>query len=246
MKARTPTSRIARTVGLVLVLLALDYLLLLGIGLQLTQTFKGEAWLTAENDIYTDLAHNRDKTLNDASYIGSGLGNTAAIVGALIVVAIGLVVAMKKWRPSWFLVTAVAGQALVFLCVQFAVKRPRPDVKRLDSGIPTSSYPSGHTGAATALFVGSALLVAWYVRRRWLKTLAVTVFLAVPLVVAISRLYRGAHHLTDVLAAYVNGAVTLSIAAGLLLARGPLARLCQLDGDDASDPQAAPSTAGVR
>ena len=246
MKARTPTSRIARTVGLVLLLLALDYLLLLGIGLLLTKTFKGESWLTAEDDLNTDLAHNRDKTLNDASYIGSGLGNTAAIVGALIVVAIGLVVAMKKWRPSWFLVTAVAGQALVFLCVQFAVKRPRPDVKRLDSGIPTSSYPSGHTGAATALFVGSALLVAWYVRRRWLKTLAVTVFLAVPLVVAISRLYRGAHHLTDVLAAYVNGAVTLSIAAGLLLARGPLARLCQLDGDDASDPQAAPATAGVR
>lgn len=246
MTARPPASRIARTVGILLVLLALDYLLLLGIGLLLTRTFKGESWLTAENDINTDLAHHRDKALNDASYLGSGLGNTGAIVGALLVVAIALVVAMRKWRPSWFLVAAVAGQALVFLCVQFAVKRPRPDVKRLDSGIPTSSYPSGHTGAATALFVGSALLVAWYVRKRWLKTLAVTVFLAVPLVVAISRLYRGAHHLTDVLAAYVNGAVTLTIAAGVILARGPLSRLCQLEDDDARDPQSAPVTAGAR
>ena len=159
--------------------------------------------------------------------------------------SIALVIAMKKWRPSWFLVVAVAGQALVFLCVQFAVKRPRPHVKRLDSGIPTSSYPSGHTGAATALFVGSALLIAWYVRKRWLRTLAVTVFLAIPLVVAASRLYRGAHHLTDVLAAYVNGGITIAIAAGLILGRGPLARLCQLDGD-ASDPQRPPATAEAR
>ena len=238
-------ARIARTAGIVLVLLALDYLLLLGIGLLLTKTFKGDGWLTSENDINTDLAHHRTSSLNDASNIGSGLGNTAAIIGALLVVAIALAVAMKKLRPSMFLVVAVAGQALVFLCVQFAVKRPRPHVHRLDSGIPTSSYPSGHTGAATALFVGSALLVAWYVRKRWLRTLAITVFLAVPLVVAISRLYRGAHHLSDVLAAYVNGAVCLASAAGLILARGPLARFCQLE-DEESDPQEAPVAAGAR
>lgn len=246
MKARTSTkANIARTAGLVLLLLALDYLLLLGIGLLLTRTFKGDAWLTSENDLNTDLADNRNPGLNRVSDILSGLGNTAAIVGALVVVAAALALAMKKWRPSIFLVLAVAGQALVFLCVQFAVKRPRPDVKRLDSGIPTSSYPSGHTGAATALFVGSALLVAWYVRKRWLRTLAVTVFLAVPLLVALSRLYRGAHHLSDVLAAYVNGGITIAIAAGLILARGPLARFCQLERDPA-DPQEAPVAAGAR
>jgi membrane-associated phospholipid phosphatase len=238
-------ARVARTIGVVLVLLALDYLLLLGIGLLLTRTFTGESWLTAEDDLSTDLAHHRAEAWNDASYIGSGLGNTGAIVGALAVVAIGLVVAMRTWRPSWFLVVAVAGQALVFLCVQLAVKRPRPDVRRLDSGIPTSSYPSGHTGAATALFVGSALLIAWYVRKRWVRTLSITLLLAVPLLVAIGRLYRGAHHLTDVLAAYINGGICLTIAAGVILARGPLARFSQLDGD-APDPQSVPVTAGTR
>jgi undecaprenyl-diphosphatase len=235
---------IARTAGVVAVLLVLDYLLLLGIGLLLTKVFKGDAWLTSENGINTDLAQHRTGSLNDVSYVLSGLGNTGAIVGALIVVAIALRVAIKKWRPSIFLVVAVAGQALVFLCVQFVVKRPRPHVKRLDGGIPTSSYPSGHTGAATALFVGSALLIAWYVRRRWVRTLSITVLLSVPLLVALGRLYRGAHHLTDVLAAYVNGAVTIAIAAGLILARGPLARFSQLDGGE-PDPREAPATAGA-
>lgn len=238
-------ARIARTAGVVAVLLALDWLLLVGIGLLLTKVFEHASWLTAENEINTDLAHDRTPTGNDVSYVLSGLGNTGAIVGALLVVAVALAVAMKKWRPSLFLVVAVAGQALVFLLVQFVVRRPRPHVHRLDQGIPTSSYPSGHTGAATALFIGSALLIAWYVRRRWVRTLAITVLVAVPVLVALGRLYRGAHHLSDVLAAYLNGAVTLTIAAGLILAHGPLARFSQLDGG-ARDPQEAPAMAEVR
>ncbi|HEY4315417.1 MAG TPA: phosphatase PAP2 family protein [Actinomycetes bacterium] len=235
---------VAKTAGVVAVLLALDYLLLLGIGLLLTKMFEHDSWLTAENHVNTDLAHHRSATGNDISYVGSGLGNTAAIIGALAVVAIVLVIVMRKWRPSIFLVVAVAGQALVFFLVQLAVKRPRPHVHRLDSGIPTSSYPSGHTGAATALFVGSALLIAWYVRRRWIRTVSIVVLVAVPLLVAVSRLYRGAHHPTDVLAAYLNGSITLLIAAGVILSRGPLARFAPEDGD-ARDPQEAPVTTGA-
>jgi membrane-associated phospholipid phosphatase len=235
---------VAKTAGVVAVLLALDYLLLLGIGLLLTKVFEHDSWLTAENGINTDFVHHRTATATEVSLIGSGLGNTAAIIGALAVVAIALVLAMRQWRPSIFLVVAVAGQALVFFLVQLAVRRPRPHVHRLDGGIPTSSYPSGHTGASTALFIGSALLIAWYVRRRWLKTLCIVVLTAVPLFVAVSRLYRGAHHLTDVLAAYVNGTITLLIAAGIVLARGPLARFAPQDGD-APDPQVAPVAAGA-
>ena len=51
--------------------------------------------------------------------------------------------------------------------------------------------------------------------------------LAVPLLVAYGRLYRGMHHPTDVLGAYLNGGICIAIAAGVILARGPLARFCQ-------------------
>jgi membrane-associated phospholipid phosphatase len=232
-------ARIVRSAGVVVVLLALDYLLLLGIGLLVTRVFEQASWLTGEDVLSEELAHHRDRTMDDVSYVLSGIGNTGAIIGALVVVAVALVVAMRKWRPSVFLVVAVAGQALVFLLVQFTVRRPRPHVYRLDSGIPTSSYPSGHTGAATALFVGSALLIAWYVRRRWLRNLSITLLGSAPLLVGIGRFYRGAHHLTDIFAAYVNGAVTIAIAAGVILARGPLARFCQLEGD-VGNPSKAP------
>jgi membrane-associated phospholipid phosphatase len=176
-------------------------------------------FVTAENDINTTLASGRTKPLNDLTYFFSGFGNTAAVVGALIVVAIIMRIVLHRWRESIFLVLAVSGQALVFFCVQLTVTRPRPNVKRLDSSPPTSSFPSGHTGAATALFVASALLVAWYVQRRWVKILGVTLLTVVPLLVAYGRLYRGMHHPSDVVAAFLNGLACVTIASVFVLNR---------------------------
>jgi undecaprenyl-diphosphatase len=92
-------------------------------------------------------------------------------------------------------------------------------VARLDSSPPTSSFPSGHTGAATALFVASALLVAWYVQRRWVKILGITLLTVVPLLVAYGRLYRGMHHPSDVFAAFLNGLACVTIASIFVLNR---------------------------
>ena len=226
-------SRIARTAGIVAVLLALDYLLLVGIGYFLTKVLGSDSSLIkAEDNVNQSLADGRTPRMNDVTYVLSGLGNTGAIIGALVIVSVALLVATKKWGPSLFLIVAVSGQALVFLLVTLTISRQRPDVKRLDSSPPTSSFPSGHTGAATALFVASALLVAWYVRKRLVRIIGVLVLLAVPLLVAYGRLYRGMHHPSDVLGAYLNGGICIAIAAGAILAKGPFARFAPDGGAD--------------
>ena len=239
------TARVARSAGIILALLALDYLLLVGIGLLLTKVLEKSSLIHKEDAINRSLADGRTPRMNDVTYLLSGLGNTGAIIGALIVVAVSLVIAMKKWAPSIFLVVAVSGQALVFLLVTLTISRQRPDVKRLDASPPTSSFPSGHTGAATALFIGSACLVLWYVQRTWVKVVGMTLLIAVPLLVAYGRLYRGMHHPTDVLAAYLNGGICVAIAAGVILARGPLHRFAQGGGAE-HDPQRAPVATGAR
>ena len=111
-------THIARTAGVVVAVLALDYLLLVGIGLFLTKVLgKGSALVESEDELNKSLADGRTPRMDDVTYLLSGLGNTGAIIGALVVVAIALYFATKKWGPSIFLVLAVSGQALVFLLV---------------------------------------------------------------------------------------------------------------------------------
>jgi len=231
--------QVARTAGRVVVLLAVLYGVLVGIGLLLTKVFERSALVREEAELNQALADGRTPTMNDVTYVLSGLGNTGAIIGAMVVVAVALRLASKKWSLSVFLVLAVSAQALVFLLVTLTISRQRPDVKQLDESPPTSSYPSGHTGAATALFLASALLVAWYVRRRWVKILALVVLVAVPLLVAYGRLYRGMHHPTDIVGAYVNGITCVTIAAANVLGRG------WRRGEGGPDPSPFPATAGA-
>src|SRR3954452_15550858 len=212
-------TRVAPIAARVLLSLAVLWAVILGLGLLLTKVLDHSGLPGVEDDVNRALAENRTPRMNDVTYLLSGLGNTGAIVGALIVVAIALRLLLKRWNESLFLIVAVAGQALVFFSAQLVITRQRPHVKRLDSSPPTSSFPSGHTGAATALFVASALLIAWYVHKRWVKTLAFMVLLAVPLLVAYGRLYRGMHHPTDVLVAFLNGLACVAIAAVFVLRR---------------------------
>jgi membrane-associated phospholipid phosphatase len=93
----------------------------------------------------------------------------------------------------------------VFLLTTAAVDRVRPAVPKLDPAPPTSSFPSGHTGAATALYVGVALLIASRVKPVWLKVLVLVLAALVPISVGLARLYRGMHHPTDVAFGAANG-----------------------------------------
>ena len=227
-------SRVAPVAGQVLLALAAVYGLLVGLGLLLTSGLEESALLDREEEVNEALAGGRTSLLNDLTYVLSGLGNTWAVIGALVVVAAALRLATKRWTLSGYLVLAVSGQVIVFLLVQVTIERPRPDVERLDVAPPTSSFPSGHTGAAIALFLGSALLVAWYVRRRWIKVVALTLLVSVPVLVAYARLYRGMHFPSDIVGSVVNGLSCVAIAARSVL--GPARR-----GDPALDPPVAPA-----
>ena len=227
-------TRVARVAGQVALALAVLYGVLVGLGLLLSKVLDDTALPREEDEFSRTLAADRTATMNDVTWVLSGLGNTGAIIAALLVVAVGLRLATKKWAPSVYLVLAVSAQALVFLLVTLVIDRERPEVRHLDDSPPTSSFPSGHTGASVALFVGSAFLVGWYVQRRLLKVVAITVLVAVPLLVAYSRLYRGMHHPTDVVGSFLNGLTCIAVSARYVLGR-------RLLGGRRLDPSPAPT-----
>ncbi|WUW18279.1 diacylglycerol kinase family protein [Streptomyces sp. NBC_01465] len=191
--------------------------LVVGFGLLITGPARNLWPLTAEDNVNEGLVRIRTAPLNALSYVGSEAGNTLTVVAITLLscLALLLVPRLPMWRQAIFLAVAVSLQALVFLIVTESVDRTRPDVHRLDDSPPTSSYTSGHTGAATALYAGLAVLVLSRVRRPWRWPLAALLFL-VPLAVGTARLYRGMHHPTDVIGGTANGALSLLIVGRAL------------------------------
>ncbi|MGV0100361.1 diacylglycerol kinase family protein, partial [Streptomyces californicus] len=192
--------------------------LMVGAGLLLTGPARGLWPVTAEVAAVEALEDARTGTLDALSTVVSALGDTTTVVGLTFLVCLALVLAprLPRWREAVFLATAVSLQAAVFVLITACVDRTRPDVERLDASPPTSSYTSGHTGAATALYAGLAVLVLSRVRAPWRKPVA-ALLLLVPLLVGLARLYRGMHHPTDVAGGLANGALSLLVVGRAVL-----------------------------
>jgi undecaprenyl-diphosphatase len=127
-------------------------------------------------------------------------------------VGVGLVLlGVAYWRGSkrWLRIFA----AMILACalagigarvVKVTTGRARPNVHseaewngpRINPRY--NAFPSGHTAASTAFFATLAL-ASWRIGAG---------FLAIPLLIAISRMYVAAHHFSDVVCAAIIGVVT--------------------------------------
>jgi undecaprenyl-diphosphatase len=176
----------------------------------------GELVTRAGNNILGDegvphwFAAHRDATLTTLSDIGSRIGDSHAVLAVGLVagtVAFGL---LRQWRPVAFLVIVMFGELSLFLAAAAIVGRPRPDVSHLDGPLPTSAYPSGHVAATLCLYGAIAALVFANTRAHW-RWLFLIPLICVPVAVALSRVYRGMHHPTDILGAVVLAAGWLTV-----------------------------------
>ncbi|GGO12952.1 phosphatase PAP2 family protein [Micromonospora parathelypteridis] len=212
------------TVLLIVRRVLLPVSLLLGVmvllGVLITRVLARTWPFTVEDAVNRELAGDRTDGWNSVSLVFSTLASTQMIVVVTVLVALALRLWLKRWREPLFLCAAVTAQALVFLLTTLAIDRHRPAVEHMDVSPPTSSFPSGHTSAAVALYVGVAVLMALRVRSTGAKVAWWTLLLTVPLGVAVTRMYRGMHHPSDVLASFVNGGTCVAIMARAVLDRG--------------------------
>ena len=191
---------------------------IVGLGLLVTKVLADDWPFTAEDALNRELAGDRTGFWNAVTLFFSTLASTPVIIGVTALTALILRLVLRRWREPLFLCAAVTAQAIVFFFATLIIDRRRPDVPKMDESPPTSSFPSGHTSAAVALYAGLALLLALLARRTWIKALAWALLL-VPLAVALSRMYRGMHHPSDVAASFVNGAVCVAVMARSVLDR---------------------------
>jgi undecaprenyl-diphosphatase len=200
--------------------------LVVGWGWLLTHSLEGTIDGT-DDDVSRWFAGQRTSWLTPVSDVGTLLGETriGLAVGSVVAVVAGL--ALRSLAAVALVLLANAGDGGIYWLGTNTDPRERPPVHLLDPGLVADhSFPSGHVGTAVAVYGGAALLLAL-----WLRThrhlvgagrIVVVLLACVPLFVAVSRLYQGAHHLTDVGTSLVYGAVWLAVlgaALGLWSAR---------------------------
>ena len=170
-----------------------------------------------DNAWAVEFEEERTATFDELTHWWSTVADTAVIIGTAFVVGLVMRLVWKRWVETLLVWAAVALQSAVFLTTTLLVSRERPDVEKLDPAPPTSSFPSGHTGAATALYLSIGLVLASHVRSRAGKVAVVVLLLLVPIGVGVSRLYRGMHFPTDVAFGALNGIVAVLVVRQAVL-----------------------------
>lgn len=184
-----------------------------GVGWLITHPLKSV--LSDENSLNRWFADQRTSGLTDVADVGTLIGQT--LTGLIALALLGLVFAVwqRSLWPALFVLALDGGIGLFYLASTTLDPRNRPPVHILQSGLaPDASFPSGHTGTATAI-AGAAAALLWAFTRLARGLLAVLV--VIPLWTMLARLYAGAHHLSDVLTAFVVTLVWLLVCARLLL-----------------------------
>ncbi|WP_430783483.1 phosphatase PAP2 family protein [Actinoplanes sp. G11-F43] len=142
----------------------------------------------------------RTPDLDHLSWLASKAGDTHAILIISLVFCPLALALWRQWRPIVFLALTMVGELTLFLCTAAAIGRERPSVEQLDGQMPTSSFPSGHIAATMCLWVAIAIIVMARVRQPW-RWIFPALAVLMPAMVALSRMYRGMHHPTDLLGA---------------------------------------------
>jgi membrane-associated phospholipid phosphatase len=211
---RPPSGRpLGRTVGLLVALVVVIGAVEVGIGWLITHPLKST--MAHENSVNRWFADQRTGSLTHVADLGTLIGET--IIGAIALAVIALVFAVwqRSFWPVLFVLALDGGIGLFYLASTTLDPRNRPPVHILQSGlVPDHSFPSGHTGTATAIAGALAALLWAYTR---ISRGVIALLAVIPVWTMLARLYEGAHHVSDVLVALVVTLVWLVVCARLLL-----------------------------
>ncbi len=154
---------------------------------------------------------------------------TAAVVGHLLI--------HRQHAAAVMVVLATVGGVTNSLLLKAIFGRERPDVVPALDQVSTSSFPSGHSMMAAAVYLTLGSLLTRLVPDRLAKIYLLGIAVLMTLLVGVSRVVLGVHYPTDVLAGWSAGlawAMLCWLIARALQHRGTVER--DVDATDASPP----------
>jgi membrane-associated phospholipid phosphatase len=138
------------------------------------------------------------------------LGSFPAMSGlALFGVLILLLLLRRLLALVW--VIAPAGAGLLDAALKVFFERPRPHFTDPAIHEATLSFPSGHSMGSVVGYGLLAYVVVLALRRRWQQLLVISGLAALVVLIGFSRVYLGAHYLSDVLGGFTVGGFWLAV-----------------------------------
>ena len=191
-------------------LLALGAMLIGGLWLffgVLQDVIAGDPLVRADAAIFPFLQSLRTSAVDQVMVAITELGDAAVVLPVLVVTLVWLA-GQRAWRAAFYGLAAVAGASLFAFLMKITLRQTRPD--SIFAGWNSYSFPSGHATASTALYGFLVVLICREVgaRARVLVTLAAVLLVGA---IAFSRLYLGAHWLSDVMAGLAFGVAWVAL-----------------------------------
>jgi undecaprenyl-diphosphatase len=184
---------------------------IVGLGVLLVEVLLPGDLGSWDYDVVRTFVDARAAPLTDASWVGSGLAETVIVVSAGLALTAFLLV-KRAWPAVGLVVSSLVLEITTYFVVTTVVHRQRPFVEQLEQRRQGASFPSGHTAASVVLYSLIAIVVTMYVTNAVTRRIAWAAVVVVPIVVALSRIYRGMHHPTDALAGALMGAGCVMVA----------------------------------
>lgn len=174
----------------------------------LEDVVSGDPLIRADASIYHALQTLRTAPGDAVMIAITELGDTVVVVAVTVIVFLWLVW-KRAWRTAAYWLAAVAGGSALNTVIKVALHRARPG-ELFYTGWSAFSFPSGHSTVNLILYGFLAFLIARNLRPAWQFAIATSVA-SFTFLIAFSRLYLGAHWLSDVIGGLAFGTVWLAL-----------------------------------
>jgi membrane-associated phospholipid phosphatase len=142
-----------------------------------------------------------------------GVTHLHSTPGVLTLTALAAFWLYRRGARDWMLtvLVTVPGGMLLNVAMKHTFARARPHFDEPILTLTTYSFPSGHSVAATLLYGVLACYFTRHAKSAGARAAIVLAACAMIALVAFSRLYLGAHYLSDVLAGMAEGCAWLAV-----------------------------------
>jgi membrane-associated phospholipid phosphatase len=139
----------------------------------------------------------------------TALGSVPAMTALALLIAL-LLLLRRRWLLTLVWLIAPFGGGLLDMGLKGLFERERPPFRDRFIDETTKSFPSGHSMGSLICYGLLAYLLVLVVRRAWVRLLAVSGLSVLVLAIGFSRIYLGAHYVSDVVGGYAVGGVWLA------------------------------------